>query len=148
MVSLVVTMLGVGEVEGFVEGRREGLEVCEAAPLLPGNGRPLSLFEKSPLVFAMSLLEDDLLVLVEGDGAVAVEIGFVDERRDRETDGDVAMSGAASSKAWQVDDDRNSNAIAKSKKSAHIVTDRIGCVKSPLFSIGFVPTQAMPVVEL
>ena len=50
------------------------------------------------------------------------------------------MSGAASSKAWQVDDDENSNAIAKSKKSAHIVTD--------LFSIGFVPTQAMPVVEL
>ena len=148
MVSLVVTMLGVGEVEGFVEGRREGLEVCEAAPLLSGNGRALSLLEKSPLVFAMSLLEDDLLVLVEGDGAVAVEIGFVDDRRDRETDGDVAMSGAASSKAWQVDDDENSNAIAKSKKSAHIVTDRIGYVKSPLFSIGFVPTQVMPVVEL
>ena len=99
MVSRVVTMLGVGEVEGFVEGRREGLEVCEAAPLLSGSGRPLSLLEKSPLVFAMSLLEDDLLlVLVEGDGAVAVEIGFVDDRRDRETDGDVAMSGAASSK--------------------------------------------------
>jgi len=141
-------MLGVGEVEGFVEGRREGLEVCEAAPLLSGSGRPLSLLEKSPLVFAMSLLEDDLLVLVEGDGAVAVEIGFVDERRDRETDGDVAMSGAASSKAWQVDDDENSNAIAKSKKSAHIVTDRIGYIKSPRFSIGFVPTQAMMVVEL
>ena len=147
MVSLVVTILGVGEVEGFVEGRREGLEVCEAAPLLSGSGRPLPLLEKSPLVFAMSLLEDDLLlVLVEGDGAVAVEIGFVDDQRDRETDGDVAMSSAASSKAWQVDDDENSN--AKSKKSAHIVTDRIGCVKSPLFSIGFVPTQAMPVVEL
>ena len=60
----------------------------------------------------------------------------MDDRRDRETNGDVAMSGAASSKAWQVDDDENSN--AKSKKSAHIDTDMIGYVKSPLFSIGFV----------
>jgi hypothetical protein len=69
--------------------------VCEPAPLLLGNGRPLSLLEKSPLVFAMSLLEDDVgLVLVEGDGSV--EIGFVDDRRDR-ADGDVVMTGASSS---------------------------------------------------
>ena len=65
--------------------------MCEPAPLLLGNGRPLSLLEKSPLVFVMSLLEDDLL-LVEVDRTV-----FVDDRGDRETDGDVIMSGATSS---------------------------------------------------
>ena len=69
--------------------------MCEPAPLLLGNGRPLSLLEKSPLVFAMALLEDDPLVLVEGDGIV----GFVDDRRDRDTDGDVVISGATASKA-------------------------------------------------
>jgi hypothetical protein len=68
--------------------------VCEPVPILLGNGRPLSLLEKSPLVFAMSLLEDDVgLVLAEGDGSVAVEIGFVGDRRDR----DVVMTGASSS---------------------------------------------------
>ena len=42
----------------------------------------------------MSLLEDDVgLVLAEGDGSVAVEIGFVGDRRDR----DVVMTGASSS---------------------------------------------------
>ena len=49
------------------------------------------MLEKSPLVFVMSLLEDDLL-LVEVDRTV-----FVDDRGDRETDGDVIMSGATSS---------------------------------------------------